>query len=65
MEQSFVKPVKITKENIKEGCSTISILGVEYCEHKYEYYSSDTKGTANILSALIFKIPIKNNLLEI
>jgi coenzyme F420-reducing hydrogenase delta subunit len=64
MEQSFVKHVKATKEDIKEGCSTISILGVDYCEHKYEYYSSDTKGTTNILSALISKIPINNNLLE-
>jgi len=64
MEQSFVKHIKATKEDIKEGCSTISILGVDYCEHKYEYYSSDTKGTSNILSALISKIPINNNLLE-
>jgi hypothetical protein len=42
MEQSSVKHVKAAKKDIKEGCSTISILGnlgVEYCEHKYEYYS--------------------------
>ena len=30
MEQSFVKHIKATKEDIKEGCSTISILGVDY-----------------------------------
>ena len=64
MEKSFVKHVKATKEDIKEGCSTISILGVDYCEHKYEYYSSDTKGTNNIIDALISKIPINNKLLE-
>ena len=64
MEQSFVKHVKATKEDIKEGCSTISILGVDYCEHKYEYYSSNTSGTVNILTALISKIPINNNLLD-
>ena len=51
---------KATKEDIKEeGCSTKSILGVDYCEHKFEYFSSDTKGTVNILGALMSKIPIK------
>jgi hypothetical protein len=64
MEQAFVKHVKASKEDIKEGCSTINILGVEYCEHKYEYYSSDTKGAKNILEALMSKIPINNNLLD-
>ena len=64
MEQSFVKHIKASKEDIKEGCSTIIILGVEYCEHKFEYYSSDTKGANNILSALISKIPINNKLLD-
>ncbi len=58
MEQSLVKHVKAAKENIKEGCSTISKSGVEYCEHKYEYYSSDTKGTSNILTALISKFQL-------
>ena len=64
MEQSFVKHIKATKEDIKEGCTTIIILGVEYCEHKFEYYSSDTKGANNILSALVSKIPINNKLLD-
>ena len=64
MEQSFVKHIKATKEDIKEGCSTIIILGVEYCEHKFEFYSSDTKGANNILSALVSKIPINNKLLD-
>ena len=48
MDQSYVKHVEATKEDIKEGCSTIDVLGVEYCEHKFEYYSSDTRGTNNI-----------------
>ena len=64
MEQSYVKHIKATKEDIKEGCPTISILGVDYCEYKYEYYSSDTKGITNILTALISKIPINNMLLR-
>ena len=64
MDQSYVKHVKATKEDLKEGCPTLVILGVEYCEHKFEYYSSDTKGANNILSALMSKIPINDALLE-
>jgi len=64
MDQAFVKHVKATAADLKEGCSFIDILGVEYCEHKFEYYSSDTKGANNILSAFLTKIPINNNLLE-
>jgi hypothetical protein len=36
MDQSFVKPEPAIKEEIKEGGSNLSFLGVEYCEHKYE-----------------------------
>ncbi len=47
---------------LKKDAQTIVILDVEYCEHEFEYYSSETKGANNILSALVSKIPINNKL---
>jgi hypothetical protein len=62
MEVSFVKNKKATKKDITEGEEIINILGIEYCNKKYEHYSADNAGASNILDVLLSKIPIKNDL---
>ena len=62
MEHEFIKHLKATKDDLKEGVATFEYNGVEYCSDKFETYSADTKGASNILEAVLIKLPINDKL---
>ena len=62
MEHEFIKHIKATREDLKDGISTFIYNGVDYCCDKFETYSADTKGASNILDALLNKLPINDKL---
>ena len=62
MEHEFIKHIKATREDLKDGVSTFEYNGVDYCVDKFETYSADTKGATNILDAVLIKIPINDKL---
>ena len=62
MEYEFIKHMKATGEDLKDGISTFEYNSVDYCVDKFETYSADTKGATNILDAVLIKIPINDEL---
>ena len=64
IEQEYIKHIKATKDDLKDGVDTFVHNGVDYCCAKFETYSADNKGASNILEVLLTKIDINDNLIQ-
>ena len=64
IEYEFIKHVKATREDLKDGVATFEYNGIEYCTDRFETYSADNKGATNILEVLKTKIIINDNLIK-
>jgi hypothetical protein len=64
IENEFIKHIKATKDDLKDGLPVFEYNGIEYCTYKFETYSADNKGATNILEVLKTKIEINNNLIN-